>query len=138
VVAEKIDDFTVYEIKPKDYIARVQGMEALRERNLRIILLYSDGYVQEEIAHSFGLTQRAISKILNANVDLVNELTIKIGLANKGGRIRFVKRLVHNALKNPKGLSLKSDAIDILNYLRKEMEGDKTTFSGELKVDLGE
>ena len=99
-------------------LPQIVGKNKLRD--FRICSLYIQGKTPEEIAsdRTLGLGVRRVQKILNANAGFVNP---KIAWP-KSKRIHILQRV---AVAAGDQLSEKKDILNVLEQLRKEIEGDR-------------
>lgn len=101
---------------------QVRGIK--KGRDLLILLGIASGLLQQEMADKFKLAKSNISRIVRNNFDLLNKLTISSELAQKAGRLRYAFKVIQQREKIKEGYS-KKDTLDWLEYIRKEIEGDK-------------
>ncbi|MBW2044318.1 MAG: helix-turn-helix domain-containing protein [Deltaproteobacteria bacterium] len=106
-------------MKQLELLSRVKGVK--KRRDLLILLALAEGAKQTEVAQTCGLNKSTISRIQNRNKELLDELTLKANLATKAGRLRRAYREIN------KKTDSKKDLLDWLEYVRKEIEGDKST-----------
>jgi hypothetical protein len=100
-----------------------------KELYLGILQCLANGFTEEETGYVFNLTKGRISQIYKANKQLCDELTLNADLSKQAGRLRFAFRNV----RRKDGRSLK-DQLDWLEYIRKEMVGEKGI---DVKVGIG-
>ena len=106
-------------------IERVFGYN--KERDLFILQTLANGYTYREtltfVAEQFpneGLKSEGdITRIKNNNRELLDELTFKSEFVTKAGRLRQAMRYMRQGKDRSK-----KDGIDILDYIRKEQEGE--------------
>jgi hypothetical protein len=96
----------------------IQGDNKIRDFD--ICKLYIDGLSPEQIKdkRKSNLTIRRIQQILSKNANFVNE---RVGW----DKTKRLHRLQQIAEKLPDKLSQKKDILNVLEQIRKEMEGDK-------------
>ena len=98
-------------------------------RDSKILSLYRSGETMESIAAKFGFTRSRIGQIIYENSHLL-ELDLKFERAK---RINAFIRL-HSKLEGV--ISKGRDEIDILEQLRKEVEGDKITQVNPIQINF--
>lgn len=86
---EKVEYLKDCDSELKDHLYQMID-EALTPRQRDVLLMYSDGYTQQEIAEFFGVNQSSITKSLNGNMDYANGRKVYGGVKKK-----FVK-LIRN------------------------------------------
>jgi hypothetical protein len=91
-----------------------------KDMYLGILQCLAGGLTGVQTAKLFNLTTGRISQIYKANKQLCDELTLIAELGLKAGRLRYAYR----ALLKKDGKS-KRDPLDWLEFVRKEIEGDK-------------
>ena len=94
-------------------------------RDLRICLAYAEGLTPEEINSqgNISLTVRRVNQILHENMGFLEE---RIAWP-KARRIHKLQRWIGNK-------ESKKDPADLLEQVRKEVEGDKLKIESEVKV----
>jgi len=105
-------------MKHLQILDRVKGIK--RMRDFLILQALAEGEKQVDVAQKFKLHKSVISRIAKRNSELLDELTFKEELSAKAGRLR----IAFKEIKSKVGES-KKDLLDWLDYVRKEMEGDK-------------
>jgi hypothetical protein len=108
---------------------KIKGRNKIRD--FRICQLYlQESLTHEELGQRFGLTQQRISKVLYHNREL-----LKLDKDHeKLKRIMFLKRFLE---KHNDALGKKS-SIDIINQLRVETEGERTSVEHSGSIGGGE
>lgn len=91
-----------------------------KELYLSILKALALGLTEEKTGELFRITKGRVSQIFKANKGVCDELTMQAELATKAGRLRLAYRLT-----DYKNCNTKKDPIDCLEYIRKEIEGDK-------------
>lgn len=107
---------TSWPIQNVNALEEVHGTH--KERDLFILERLAEGATQAEIAKEFGLCQSRIAYIAINNRILLDKLTFMTKFATKAGRLRLAFRFLQGRV------SSKKDALEILDYIRKECEGD--------------
>ncbi len=105
----------------------VKGIK--KSRNLLILSALSEGGQQVAVAKQFNLNKSTISRIASKNKELLDHLTFNASFASKAGRLRIAFQEIQRKI----GTS-KKDLIDCLEYVRKEIEGDKAFFEQYINV----
>lgn len=105
-------------------IEKVHGNN--KARDFIILQMLAEGTTQNKIMDILATMEKPIivsqgrfSQIKLNNLELLNELTLKSPLATSAGRLR----LAMTALKGKTSSS--KDMIDILDYMRKEQQGER-------------
>jgi hypothetical protein len=107
---------TTWPIQNENFLEEVQGIH--KRRDLLILEKLAEGTIQVEVAKDFNLRQARVSCIAINNRALLDKLTFSTKFATKAGRLRLAFRCLQGRT------SSKKDTIEILEYLRKELEGD--------------
>ena len=107
---------TTWPIQNINTLEQVYGTH--KERDLFILERLAEGATQAEIAKEFGLCQSRIAYIVINNRTLLDKLSFMTKFASKAGRLRLAFRCLQGRI------SSKKDTIEILDYIRKELEGD--------------
>lgn len=102
--------------KNPQFLEEVQGTN--KRRDLYILELLADGALQVEVAKELGLDKSRIAQIASINKTFLDKLTFQSRFATKAGRLRLAFRFLAEKA------SSKKDPIEILDYIRKEIEGD--------------
>ena len=89
-----------------------------KKRDLFILERLAEGATQQELSKEFNLCQTRISYIAINNRILLDKITFLTKFSSKAGRLRLAFRFLHGRV------SSKKDALEILDYIRKECEGD--------------
>jgi len=105
-------------ILPKDIV----GQNKLRD--LQICEAYCGDQNAEEIAEGFKLTERRVYYILQNN----SEYVLKNVGWSKSKRIKMLQKIADNAGIQ---LSPKKDILNVIEQMRKEIEGDKPLIKQE-------
>lgn len=100
-----------------------------KEFYLNILQMIANGFTEEETGYMFRITKGRVSQIYKANKELCDELTLRADFAKQAGRLRFAFRNV----RRKEGCSVK-DPLDWLEYIRKELVGEKDT---NIKIGIG-
>lgn len=112
-----------------DIIDRVRGRK--KKLYLSILLLLAEGFTQEKVSEIIRLTQSRISVIAKYNRELLDALTLKSEMAVKGGRLRKAFRIVQGKRERSD-----KDLLDWLEYIRKEVEGEKALIDNSQNLTL--
>ena len=105
-------------------LEQIQGEK--KEMYLDILKHLAMGLTELQVGTLFNLSESRISQIYTANRKICDELTMDADLAKKAGRLRYAFRQL-----NKKGESRsRKDSLDWLEYIRKELEGDKVKLEG--------
>lgn len=107
---------TSWPIQNVNALEEVHGIH--KKRDLFILERLAEGTVQTELAKEFNLCQSRIAEIAANNKTLLDKLTFMTKFATKAGRLRLAFRFLQGRV------SSKKDALEILDYIRKECEGD--------------
>lgn len=99
-----------------NFLEEVHGTN--KARDLYILERLSEGALQEDVAKEVQVVRTRISQIANENRTLLDRLTFVAKFSTKAGRLRLAFRCLQGRI------SSKKDTIEILDYIRKEMEGD--------------
>ena len=99
-----------------NYLEEVQGKN--KARDLYVLERLADGGLQHEVAKEVNLNRTRVTQIAIANRSLLDKLTFTTKFATKAGRLRLAFRCLQGRI------SSKKDTIEILDYIRKEMDGD--------------
>lgn len=91
---------------------KIKGINRIRDT--KILHLYADGKSMEEIGSSFGISGSRVQQVLYKNRDLL-ELDKKYERAK---RVNWLRR------QHVKAGDSEKDSADILEQMRKEIEGD--------------
>jgi hypothetical protein len=89
-----------------------------KARDLYVLERLAEGARQVDVANEVKLRQARISVIAINNRVLLDKLTFNSKFSTKAGRLRLAFRCLQGRV------SSKKDTIEILDYIRKEMEGD--------------
>lgn len=87
-------------------------------RDLQICEAYCGDQTAKEIAAGFGLTERRVYYILQQN----SEYVVKNVGWSKAKRLKMLKKIAESAGIQ---LSPKKDILNVIEQMRKELEGDK-------------
>lgn len=107
---------TTWPIQNTNVLEEVYGTH--KKRDLFIIERLAEGATQSELSKEFNLCQSRIAYIAINNKTLLDKLTFMTKFATKAGRLRLAFRFLQGRV------SSKKDALEILDYIRKECEGD--------------
>lgn len=107
---------TTWPIQNTNVLEEVQGIH--KKRDLFILERLAEGAIQSEVAKEFNLCQGRVSCIAINNRVLLDKLTFMTKFSTKAGRLRLAFRFLQGRI------SSKKDALEILDYIRKECEGD--------------
>lgn len=107
---------SAWPIKNENFLEEVNGSH--KRRDLLILERLAEGTIQAEVAKEFGLHQARISCIAINNRALLDKITFMTKFSTKAGRLRLAFRFLQGRT------SSKKDALEILDYIRKECEGD--------------
>lgn len=108
-----------------------------KQRDLWILQRLGEGYTQQEVLalleeeSAEKLTKGRISQIVEVNREFLDEITHKMELAVKAGRLRKAFQLIRK-MENSK-----KDPLDILEYIRKEMQEEGGGFPQVIKLEIG-
>ena len=107
----------------KDVEGRIVGYN--KARDVIILKYLAEGNTQDEVVSilkeydpPIEISRNRISVIKTQNLNLLNELTLKAPLSSKAGRLRRAMIVAKNKMTS------KKDIIDILDYMRKEEQGE--------------
>ena len=89
-----------------------------KARDLYVLERLAEGAIQRELAEELNLRQSRIARIAANNRTLLDKLTFLSRFSTKAGRLRLAFRFLQGRV------SSKKDALEILDYIRKECEGD--------------
>lgn len=106
-----------------------------KERDLLILYGLASGLTQQEVGDKVQIHRSVVSKIASHNFDLLNKITMQAELAKKAGRLRFAFRVLQKRDRVTEGDS-KKDSLDWLDYIRKEIEGDKTAVQVNIQQNI--
>jgi len=90
-------------------------------------LALAEGYTQDESAIKAGVTQRTIARWLN-NTDFaveVDRLSLMVGIAQRGERLRIVRRVIREKIEEDTNIETKKDILEWLKYAQTETDGVK-------------
>ena len=107
---------TTWPIQNEALLEEVYGNH--KKRDLVILEKIAEGVLQAEVAKEFHLGQGRVSRIAINNRALLDRLTFMTKFSTKAGRLRLAFRFLQGRV------SSKKDALEILDYIRKECEGD--------------
>jgi len=92
-------------------------------------ILLADGYTIEETAENVGASSRTINRWKN-DIEFITEvdrLSLMVGIANRGERLRIAKRIIRN--KVDPVLKTQKDLLEWLKYAQSETDGVKLDFT---------
>lgn len=98
-------------------------------RDLEIIKMYSQGKTQEEIGFRFSISGTRVHQLLYANLHLL-ELNKNFEKIKRINRFRRLHSQVEGVLNKDR------DEIDVLEQLRKEVEGDSKTQPSPVNIAI--
>jgi len=107
---------TTWPIQNEALLEEVYGNH--KKRDLVILEKLAEGVIQAEISREFHLGQGRVSRIAINNRALLDKLTFMAKFSTKAGRLRLAFKFLQGRV------SSKKDALEILDYIRKECEGD--------------
>lgn len=94
------------------------------KRNKAAVLL-ADGYTIEETAREVNVSERTVSR-WKADINFlaeVDRLSLMIGIANRGERLRIAKRIIRERIS--KQVKTQKDLLEWLKYAQSETDGVK-------------
>ena len=94
------------------------------KRNKAAVLL-ADGYTIEETAREVNVSERTVSR-WKADIEFsveVDRLSLMIGIANRGERLRIAKRIIRERIS--KQIKTQKDLLEWLKYAQSETDGVK-------------
>jgi len=115
-MSEEKNNLTTWPIQNQNFLEEVHGIH--KKRDLFILERLAEGAIQAEVAKEFNLGQARVSCIAINNRALLDKLTFMTKFSTKAGRLRLAFRFLQGRV------SSKKDALEILDYIRKECEGD--------------
>lgn len=89
-----------------------------KSRDMYILERLAEGILGIDIAQEVGLDNSRITQIARDNRTLLDKLTFTTRFSSKAGRLRLAFKCLQGRI------SSKKDTIEILDYVRKELEGD--------------
>ena len=98
------------------------------KRNEAAIML-ADGFTIDETAESVGVSSRTIKR-WKSDIEFaveVDRLSLMVGIANRGERLRIAKRIIRN--KVDPVLKTQKDLLEWLKYAQSETDGVKLDFT---------
>lgn len=101
------------------------------KRNQAAIML-ADGFTIDETAESVGVSSRTIKR-WKSDMEFaveVDRLSLMVGIANRGERLRIAKRIIRN--KVDPVLKTQKDLLEWLKYAQSETDGVKLDFTALL------
>ncbi len=95
-------------------------------------LSLAQGATQAEAAEIAGVSDRTIRNWLNAPEfsEEVDRLTLMTGIANRAERLRVVKRIIKQRVKDGEFILSEKDLLDWLKYAQSETDGVKLDMVG--------
>lgn len=120
-------ELITWPIQNPSFLEEVFGIQKNKKRDLLILEGLAEGITQTKLSEEFNLSQERISVIAINNKVLLDKLTFTTQFATKAGRIRLACRCLQGRTSSEK------DTIEILDYLRKEVEGD-----AQLKLQINQ
>jgi len=95
------------------------------KKRQEVAILLADGYTIAETSESTGVPPRTISR-WKANIDFqseVDRLSLMVGIANKGERLRLAKKIIRGLEK--KQHPTQKDLLEWVKYAQSETDGIK-------------
>jgi predicted transcriptional regulator len=102
----------------------MSGFQWNKKRNQAAIML-AEGYTIEEVAESIGVNERTIYR-WKADIEFsveVDRLSVMVGIANRGERLRMAKRVVRKLASRQ--IPTHKDLLEWLKYAQSETDGAK-------------
>lgn len=94
--------------------------------------MLADGFTIDETAESVGVSSRTIKR-WKSDMEFaveVDRLSLMVGIANRGERLRIAKRIIRN--KVDPVLKTQKDLLEWLKYAQSETDGVKLDFTALL------